>query len=178
MKWPSNLLPASPAGWRSIFWLCLILTAISTALACLFLPEFSRENVPIDVLGASVFTAGIALLVYGLNDSSRLGWSAPSVLVGIILGAFLLLLFVTVEKRVANPAVPLYVWKSLPFFLMLVAIFAFGGSFSSWFFVTTQLCVNLLRYTPVLTAVYFLVSIHSRGYSFYAWYMLHLNNFD
>ncbi|KGO62216.1 Major facilitator superfamily domain, general substrate transporter [Penicillium expansum] len=151
-----SLLASSPAGWRSIFWLCLILTAISTVLACLFLPEFSREKVPIDVLGASVFTAGIALLVYGLNDSSRLGWSAPSVLVGIILGICLLLAFVIVEKRVANPAVPLYVWKSLPFFLMLVAIFAFGGSFSSWFFITTQLCVNLLRYTPVLTAVYFL----------------------
>lgn len=112
--------------------------------------------------GAAVFTAGIALLVYGLNDSSRLGWSAPSVLVGIILGVCLLAAFVGVEKKVANPAVPQYVWKSLPFFLMLVAIFAFGGSFSSWFFITTQLCVNLLHYTPVLTAVYFLVSTHSQ----------------
>ncbi|CAG8027260.1 unnamed protein product [Penicillium salamii] len=151
-----SLLASSPAGWRSIFWLCLILTALSTVLACLFLPEFSRENVPIDVIGAVVFTAGIALLVYGLNDSSRLSWSAPSALVGIILGVCLLLAFIIVEKRVPNPAVPKYVWKSLPFFLMLVAIFAFGGSFSSWFFITTQLCVNLLRYTPVLTAVYFL----------------------
>jgi hypothetical protein len=115
--------------------------------------------VPIDILGSAVFVIGVALLVYGLNDSPRRGWTSAPVLVGIILGACLLGVFVFIETKVSNPAVPKYVWKSLPFFLMLVAVFAFGGSFSSWFFITTQLCVNLLRYTPVLTAVYFLVSL-------------------
>lgn len=114
---------------------------------------------PIDIPGTAVFTAGIALLVYGLNDSSRIGWKAPSVLVGVILGVCLLFVFIFVETRMSNPAVPRDVWKSAPFFLMLVAVLAFGGSFSSWFFITTQLCVNLLRYTPVLTAVYFLVRV-------------------
>lgn len=110
-------------------------------------------------MGSVVFVIGIALLVYGLNDSPRSGWSSAPVLVGIILGVCLLGAFVFIEMKVANPCIPPYVWKSLPFFLMLVAIFAFGGSFSSWFFITTQLCVNLLGYTPVLTAVYFLVSL-------------------
>ncbi|KAF3389007.1 Multidrug resistance protein Stp [Penicillium rolfsii] len=157
-----SLLASSPAGWRSIFWVCLILTGLATVLACLFLPEFSKQrDVPIDIPGTVVFTAGIALLVYGLNDSSRIGWTSASVLVGVILGACLLLVFVFVETRVPNPAIPRAVWSSAPFFLMLVAIFAFGGSFSSWFFITTQLCVNLLRYTPVLTAVYLLPAAFS-----------------
>lgn len=112
-----------------------------------------------------MFVIGVALLVYGLNDSPRRGWTSAPVLVGIILGACLLGVFVFIETKVTNPAVPKYVWKSLPFFLMLVAVFAFGGSFSSWFFITTQLCVNLLRYTPVLTAVYFLVSFSLANFS-------------
>lgn len=110
-------------------------------------------------MGSVVFVIGIALLVYGLNDSSGRGWTSAPVLVGIILGACILIVFVFIEMKVANPCIPRYVWKSLPFFLMLIAVFAFGGSFSSWFFITTQLCVNLLGYTPVLTAVYFLVSL-------------------
>ncbi|CDM38094.1 hypothetical protein DTO013E5_8794 [Penicillium roqueforti] len=152
-----SLLSSSDAGWRSIFWLCLILTGLALVLACLFLPPFAKTNdTPIDIMGSVVFVIGIALLVYGLNDSPRSGWSSAPVLVGIILGVCLLGAFVFIEMKVANPCIPPYVWKSLPFFLMLVAIFAFGGSFSSWFFITTQLCVNLLGYTPVLTAVYFL----------------------
>ncbi|KAL4949379.1 major facilitator superfamily domain-containing protein [Aspergillus filifer] len=152
-----SLLASSAVGWRSIFWVCLILTFLATILACLFLPKFTKQrDTPIDIPGTVVFTAGIALLVYGLNDSSRIGWTSASVLVGVILGVCLLLVFVFVETRVSNPAIPRAVWSSTPFFLMLLAIFAFGGSFSSWFFITTQLCVNLLRYTPVLTAVYLL----------------------
>ncbi|KKK14122.1 MFS transporter [Aspergillus rambellii] len=157
-----SLLASSSAGWRSIFWVCLILTGLAMVMACLFLPAFPKDkDIPIDIPGTIVFTAGVALLVYGLNDSSRIGWTAPSVLVGIILGVCLLGVFVFVETRVSNPAIPKYLWKSLPFFLMLVAVFAFGGSFSSWFFISTQLCVNLLRYTPVLTAVYFLPAAFS-----------------
>ncbi|RFU32845.1 hypothetical protein B7463_g3507, partial [Scytalidium lignicola] len=152
-----SLLASSPAGWRSIFWVCLILTGLATVLACALLPRDSKgSDVPIDILGCGVFTIGIALLVYGLNDSSRSGWTSASVLVGVILGTCMLATFVFVETKVTNPAVPRYVWKSGTFLLMMVAVFAFGGSFSSWFFITTQLCVNLLGYTPVLTAVYFL----------------------
>ncbi|GAQ11457.1 hypothetical protein ALT_8778 [Aspergillus lentulus] len=152
-----SLLASSAAGWISIFWLCLILTGLSTILACLFLPRFAkRKDIPIDIPGTLVFTAGVALLVYGLNDSSRNGWTSAAVLAGIILGVCLLSVFLWVEAKVLNPAIPSYLWKSAPFLVMLVAIFAFGGSFSTWFFISTQLCVHLLGYTTILTAVYFL----------------------
>ncbi|KZF23920.1 MFS general substrate transporter [Xylona heveae TC161] len=151
------LLAASSAGWRSVFWVCLILSALALIVAALFLPAFSCENeLSVDYIGVGIFTAGIALLVYGLNDSSRSGWRSAQVIVGLVLGGCLLLLFLWIETRVANPTVPRYLWKSGSFFLMLLVIFAFGGSFSAWFFISTQLCVNLLRYTSILTAVYFL----------------------
>lgn len=80
-------------------------------------------------------------------------------LTGIILGVCLLFVFLWVEAKVSNPAISSYLWKSGPFLVMLVAIFAFGGSFSTWFFISTQLCVNLLGYSTILTAVYFLVCL-------------------
>ncbi|UKZ81580.1 hypothetical protein TrVFT333_009352 [Trichoderma virens FT-333] len=148
---------ASSVGWRSIFWICIILTGLALILACLFLPKFDRtSDLSIDVLGAVVFTIGVALLVYGVNDGSRSGWRSAPVLVGVILGACICISLVFIETKVTNPAIPRYVWRSGPFALMMFAIFAFGGSFSAWFFIVTQLCVNLLGYTPVLTAVYFL----------------------
>ncbi|KAJ5894544.1 hypothetical protein N7495_006235 [Penicillium taxi] len=158
-----SLLSSSSAGWRSIFWLCLIFTAMALVLACLFLPSFDKKgDVRIDIVGSLVFVTGIVLLVYGLNDSSRIGWSSAPVLVGIILGICLLGVFVFIEiKIVINPCIPHYVWKNLPFFFMLFVIFAFGGSFSSWFFISTQLCVNRLGYTTILTAVYILPAAFS-----------------
>ncbi|KAA8644516.1 uncharacterized protein ATNIH1004_008720 [Aspergillus tanneri] len=50
---------------------------------------------------------------------------------------------------------------------MLIAIFAFGVSFSTWFFISTQVCVNLLGYTTVLTAVFFLGEEHPGRGSIY-----------
>lgn len=162
----ANLSTASSVGWRAIFWICIILTGLALVFACLFLPKFSRtNNLSIDILGAAVFTLGIALLVYGVNDGARAGWRSAPVLVGVILGACTCISLVFVEAKVPNPAIPLYVWKSGPFALMMFAIFAFGGSFSAWFYIVTQLCVNLLGYTPVLTAVYLLVSSPSFLYS-------------
>nr|ABV48716.1 MFS transporter [Trichoderma virens] len=152
-----SLLSSSSVGWRSIFWICIILTGLALILACLFLPKFDRtSDLSIDILGAVVFTIGVALLVYGVNDGSRSGWRSAPVLVGVILGACICISLVFIETKVTNPAIPRYVWRSGPFALMMFAIFAFGGSFSAWFFIVTQLCVNLLGYTPVLTAVYFL----------------------
>ncbi|KAH1474116.1 hypothetical protein KXX26_005252 [Aspergillus fumigatus] len=114
-----SLLASSAAGWRSIFWLCLILTGLSTILACLFLPRFAkRKDIPIDIPGTVVFTAGVALLVYGLNDSSRSGWTSAAVLTGIILGVCLLFVFLWVEAKVSNPAIPGYLWKSGPFLVI------------------------------------------------------------
>ncbi|KAL7782599.1 major facilitator superfamily domain-containing protein [Trichoderma afarasin] len=152
-----SLLSSSSVGWRSIFWVCIILTALSLIFACLFLPKFARtSDLSIDILGAVVFTIGVALLVYGVNDGARAGWHSAPVLVGVILGVCICISLVFIETKVPNPAIPRYVWRSRPFALMMFAIFAFGGSFSAWFFIVTQLCVNLLGYTPVLTAVYFL----------------------
>ncbi|KAF4212373.1 hypothetical protein CNMCM8980_002990 [Aspergillus fumigatiaffinis] len=78
----------------------------------------------------SLLASGVALLVYGLNDSSRNGWTSAAVLAGIILGVCLLFVFLWVEAKVLNPVIPGYLWKSAPFLVMLVAIFAFGGSFT------------------------------------------------
>ncbi|OAA56291.1 Major facilitator superfamily domain, general substrate transporter [Niveomyces insectorum RCEF 264] len=152
-----SLLTSSPVGWRSIFWVCIILTGLALVSACLFLPKFQRTtDVKIDVLGTVVFTVGIALLVYGVNDGQRAGWRSASVLVGVIIGACVCIALVLVEMKATNPAIPRYVWTSVPLGLMMFAVLAFGGSFSAWFFVVTQLCVNQLGYTPVLTAVYLL----------------------
>lgn len=131
---------------------------MALVMACLFLPTFSKDDgVSIDISGAIVFTLGIALLVYGVNDGQRAGWTSPPVLVGVILGPCICLLLVYVELKVAQPAIPRYVWTSIPLGLMMFTVLAFCGSFSAWFFIVTQLCVNLLGYTPVLTAVYLLV---------------------
>jgi hypothetical protein len=144
-------------GWQSTFWVVLILSALVTIFAFFLIPEFDLGNHhSIDYLGLGTFIAGTCLFIYGLNDAERLGWRSPAIIVTIILGGILLIAFFFVEKRVAHPVLP----ESLLFnsrVIVPLSTFAItGGIWVTWFYVATQTALNVLHYTTILAACYFL----------------------
>jgi MFS family permease len=77
------------------------------------LPEFrdpSASRRP-DVLGAATVTGALVLLVFGLTRAEEAGFGSPATLVTLVLVAALLAAFVVVERRVAEPLVPLGVLR-------------------------------------------------------------------
>ena len=53
----------------------------------------------LDGLGASLATLGLGALVYGLIESSHLGFAHPQVFATLIVGALSLATFIIVESR-------------------------------------------------------------------------------
>ncbi len=104
-------------SWRYAFLINLPLAAV--ALFVLYWgaresrdDEGSRST---DWLGAALCTLGLLGVVFGLLESSRLGFSAPAVLGALVGGAALLALFLLVEARGRAPMVPLELFRSRPF---------------------------------------------------------------
>src|SRR5262249_57764231 len=86
----------------------------------------------IDVGGASLATGGLGSLVYGLIESSRLGFGHPAVITTLVLGAALLAAFAWAEARKAHPMVPPRLFASSDFtganLLTLLLYAALGGA--------------------------------------------------
>lgn len=103
---------SSLLGWRSIFWINVPVGAFATLWARSRLKEVhspgQREG--LDLLGNSLFAAGILLLLLGLTLGALTGWGTGE-LVLIALGALLLLAFVLEERRARAPMMELGLFR-------------------------------------------------------------------
>src|SRR5206468_8058476 len=87
---------------------------------------------PLDWLGAALVTAGLGGIVYGLVESSRLGWQ-PRLVLALAGGGGALLAFGALEARSHSPMVPLAIFRSRSFtganVVTLLLYGALGGAF-------------------------------------------------
>ena len=121
------------ASWRAVFFINLPLALIVLLISLLHVPESRDEdaNTTLDWSGTALATLGLGALVYGLIESSRLGFDHPVVLATLIGGALALAVFFLVEARSAHPMLPLELFRSRDFtganLLTLFLYTALGG---------------------------------------------------
>jgi EmrB/QacA subfamily drug resistance transporter len=121
-------------SWRAVFFLNLPLALVVLLISFYQVPESRNEkqNERLDWLGALLTTIGLGLLVYGLIESSRLGFGHPYVQTGLIGGGLSLAAFMVFEARARNPMLPLALFRSRNFtganLLTLLLYSAFGGT--------------------------------------------------
>ncbi len=119
-------------SWRAVFFLNIPLAAAVIVISLRHIPETraGKQLGPIDWLGATLATVGLAGLTFGLIESSRLTLFATPVLVSIALGVGALATFVYVEGHVRSPMLPLELFRSRNFaganLLTLSLYFALG----------------------------------------------------
>ena len=91
----------------------------------------TAANAPLDGLGTALATLGLGALVYGLIESSHLGFAQPRVIATLIVGALLLAAFLVFEARSTHPMLPLALFRSRNFsganLLTLFLYTALGG---------------------------------------------------
>jgi MFS family permease len=96
-------------SWRWIFFvnipLCLIAAA---AIGLRFHERVGRRRLRIDYAGAAVLTVALTLLILGLLEGGQAWpWRSPQSVAVLAGGAVLLAVFVLIERRAADPVVPL-----------------------------------------------------------------------
>jgi MFS family permease len=116
-------------SWRSLFWFCVIWTAVTIAPLAFFVPETKlRVKVKIDVLGAVLLGAGSAGVLIYLSNGSTWGWSRLSALVWLIGGLVLLAVFYVWELIVPEPIMDPKLLLSPRFLGVLMAAFLSVGT--------------------------------------------------
>ncbi|MBX6354008.1 MAG: MFS transporter [Thermoflavifilum sp.] len=101
------------ASWRWIFYINLPVGVVTLILVWLGLHErFDKHTHRIDVWGAVTFTAGVSALLYALlNGGTRYAWTSGTIL-GLFAAAIVLMgLFIWIERRAAEPMVPLHLFR-------------------------------------------------------------------
>jgi EmrB/QacA subfamily drug resistance transporter len=98
-------------GWQYVFWLNLPVGVLAVGLLAAFLHEGgAHERHAVDYAGAGLLMAGTATLMLALIQ----GASLPGWLIGllVLVSLLCLALFFCVERRAAEPMMPLALWRN------------------------------------------------------------------
>src|SRR6266851_1857490 len=120
-------------SWRAVFFINLPIALLVMLISLRHVTENSdKENTRVDWLGAILAAAGLGALVYGLLESSRLGFADRSVIVVLIAAGVLLIVFLLIEARISQPMLPLALFREKIFtganLLTFLLYAALGGT--------------------------------------------------
>ncbi|MFE9448612.1 MFS transporter [Streptomyces sp. NPDC006739] len=149
-------LVADLISWRAGFFLNVPIGIVMMVLAVRFLPETERRGGRFDVAGALLATMGSTALVLGIVDAADDGWTAPVTLLPLAAGAVTLVLFVGVERRAAQPIVPLRLFASRERSGAYVTRMLYMGAMIGFFFFTAQFVQSVYHWTPLQAGLAFL----------------------
>ncbi|PWV76988.1 drug resistance transporter, EmrB/QacA subfamily [Prauserella marina] len=118
----------SPLGWRWCFWVCVPIAVIAFVVLgrTLHLPVIKRP-VKIDWLGATLLVGGVALLLIWISLAGKsFAWLSAETLLFVGGAVLSLALAMFVETRVAEPVVPLGLFRNRAFSLTVLGTLAVG----------------------------------------------------
>jgi EmrB/QacA subfamily drug resistance transporter len=100
-------------GWSSVFFVTVPVSLAAVALARSVLPESaSGARRRFDWYGAAAITGAVIAMVHGALGVAERGLASPTVLASLAASAALLVGFIAVERRTADPLVPLELFRS------------------------------------------------------------------
>ena len=149
------------ASWRWAFFINVPIAAFVVSISLRHVPESRNANAShrfgwlhadrVDWLGAAAATFGLGGVIYGLIESTSLGWKHPPVLMSLIAGILCLVGFMFVEARASSPMVPLTLFASRSFSganLLTLFLYAALGIF---FFLFPMNLIQVQGYSTTAT---------------------------
>ena len=121
-------------SWHWIFWFNVPVGIITILLAYRLLDESYGPGTRLDLVGATLATAGLAGIVFGIVRGNDLGWTSTEVLAALGAGTIGVGAFLLWESRVAAPMLPLRLFRSRAFTATnVVSLSMYFGTFGSIF---------------------------------------------
>ncbi len=121
-------------SWHWVFYVNLPIGGIALYIIWRLLPNVrrARATATIDWWGVGTFSAAIVPILIGLTEAQSGNWGDPVVWGLLLVGAVFAAIFVWVEAHVAEPMIPLDLFRLRTFSASMVAIFlAMFGFFSA-----------------------------------------------
>jgi EmrB/QacA subfamily drug resistance transporter len=126
--------------WRAIFWVNIPVALIALVLIVVSKPQTVHRPARMDYRGLALIAAGVALSVFGFQQSAVWGWGNPATGASIAVGAALLVVFYFVEVGTASPLIEVSIFRIRPFLvenlvlaitmLVFIPIFFFASEYA------------------------------------------------
>jgi EmrB/QacA subfamily drug resistance transporter len=137
-------------SWRAVFFLNIPIALIVLFLIVRFVVESRDEEdtMKLDLVGATLATLSLGGIVFGLIESSRLGFHSKIVWATLAGGVLTGGAFVLVEARLRNPMMPLALFRSRNFAgANLLTLFLYSALAGTFFFLPLNL-IQVQGYSP------------------------------
>ena len=141
--------------WGSIFLMNVPVAALGIVAALAVIPESRGPAGRTDPLGALLSTVGMTGLVWGVINSAKDGWSAPTV-GGFVVAAISLSAFALWERRVAEPMLPIKLFRDRDFGGASLSIVLLSFSAGGVVLALTQYLQFVLGYDPLRAGLAFI----------------------
>jgi EmrB/QacA subfamily drug resistance transporter len=97
--------------WRAIFWVNIPVALIALVLILISKPVTVSRPARMDYRGVVLIAAGVALSVFGFQQSTIWGWSNPATGLCVAGGLIILVVFYFVELRTPSPLIKVNIFK-------------------------------------------------------------------
>jgi EmrB/QacA subfamily drug resistance transporter len=108
--------------WRAIFWVNIPVALIALVLIAVSKPVTDYQSARMDYKGLTLIAAGVALSVFGFQQSTIWGWSNPGIGLAIAAGLVLLVIFYRFERRQDSPLIRVSIFRIRPFLVENVVL--------------------------------------------------------
>ena len=143
-------------SWQSIFFINVPIGIAAIVAAVLKLEESKGGQARIDWPGLVTLSSGLFLGIFALVRGNPEGWGS-ALIVGCLAGAVVLLVaFVLIEGRRAQPMFDLALFRKPAFTGAAIAAFALSASMFSMFLYLTLYIQNTLHFAPLQAGLRFL----------------------
>jgi EmrB/QacA subfamily drug resistance transporter len=138
-------------SWPWIFFVNVPVGIAAFVVSLRFVPESKDEHAhrSFDVAGALTVTGGLVALVYGIVRAAESGWGSTEVLGFLALACVLLVGFVLIERRSAEPLVRLSIFSVRTVRAGNAAMFVVAAGLFAMFFFNTLYVQRVLGFSPI-----------------------------
>jgi EmrB/QacA subfamily drug resistance transporter len=142
-------------SWHWVFWFNVPLGLAGAIWGGIVLHELAARDHQrgFDLLGTTVFVAGLTGLVYGLSRGGIEGWNDALVIGSLIAAAVLLPAFVLIERHASAPMLDLTIFKNRMFAAATAAAFINGLSRFALLFVFVFYFQGVMGDDPIMAGI-------------------------
>ncbi|WP_079168657.1 MFS transporter [Streptomyces colonosanans] len=149
------------AGWRWVLYVMVPLAALALLAAPRLLARdaavgLDRGRGGFDLPGALIVTAASVFLVFGLVSGPEAGWGSVHGAGAVAAGAVLFAVFVLVERRTADPLVPLRLLRNRSLATAMLVILVFQSALGGAYYLLTGYLQDGLHYDALRAGLVFL----------------------
>lgn len=143
-------------SWRWSLFINVPVGTLALGTILFLVPETSKVKGRIDFMGALTGTFGSAALVFGFISAGEYGWAAYSTAISFISAVLLIMLFVWIEGKVAEPLLKLSIIGPRKRRGGLIVMAIIVGMHFAALFLILQYYQEVLGYNPLLAGVAYL----------------------